>query len=54
MGLGFLVMFECALSLAFSGFIVAGVLVTWGYWFGWTSSSWRIADTQALAVSRQP
>ena len=53
MGVGFVLMALVAGGLAFSGFVVAGVLVTWLYWFVWTWVSWKVADrktTEKLQV----
>lgn len=52
MGVGFVLMALVAGGLAFSGFIGAGVLVTWIYWFVWTWFSWKHADSKAIEKLR--
>ena len=46
-GLGLVVMVIAAVGRAFAGWITAGILVTWVYWFGWTWISWRMASKLA-------
>jgi len=46
-GIGLLIMAVAAVLLAVAGLLVAAVLVTWLYWFGWTWIAWLIADKKA-------
>jgi len=47
LGLGLLLMVAGAVALGFSGYVAAGVLLTWLYWFGWTWIAWLMADRRA-------
>jgi len=51
-GSGLLVMVALAFLLAYLGWFIAAVLVTWVYWFGWTWISWIIADKKTAARFR--
>lgn len=55
-GVGFVVMIVAAIGLASQSFFVAGVLVTWAFWFGWTWIAWLMADRMAIRrmTSSQP
>jgi hypothetical protein len=47
-GTGLLVMVGLEFLLAYIGWFIAGVLVAWAYWLGWTWISWIIADKKAV------
>lgn len=46
--IGLLSMIVVCVLLAYVGLVVAAVLVTWLYWFGWTWISWLMADKKAV------